>query len=87
MEHALPALKTKRKKRKPPHGRFWWYLGNLTYCMVFGVWNLMNTFDTDPTWVNAISLACAFLLLYLAFSFWWPLFKKELNKWHKDNEE
>lgn len=86
MEHVLPALKTKRRKRKPPSGRFWWTFGNFFYCAVVGTWNLL-VLEGAPMWLAALHLVCAGLMLYLAITFWWPRFKKELDRWHKDNEE
>lgn len=87
---ALPRLRTKRKKRKPPRPQFWWTLFWVIWCAVLMVYDAMSMFDDLSAGKNftAVMDAGAVLLMYAMLRYWyWKPFKQELELWRKDDEE
>lgn len=86
MDHALPRLKVKRKRRKPPGPRFWWALRWLVWDVMFLgwdiVWGLMASEDGAP-FLAGLFFAMA-VLQALACGFFWKIFQAELRRWLDD---
>lgn len=90
MEAVLPAIKTKRKKRKPPGPGFWRALGYLVYDLFWIGWCvfwLMRYLNENKVVDIIIISLCFPVFVLLLTKRDWPQFKRELDAWLKDNEE
>jgi hypothetical protein len=79
---ALPRLRVRRKRRKPPGPMFWWTLFNVVWCVAF------TGFDLIMALLHHSALALAFAGFQAAFlTFWWHLFRREWDRWRKDDDD
>jgi hypothetical protein len=79
---ALPRLRARRKRRKPPGPFFWWTLFNVIWCVAFTGFDLIEAFLRDLLFPLAFAgLQAAFL------AYWWRLFRREWERWRRDDDD
>lgn len=84
---ALPRVRAKRRKIKPPGPLFWWALAWVVWDAAFATWDftftVLDARDGDYTMAGLMALVgCAMVWLLVKWS--WPRFRRELAKWKAD---
>jgi hypothetical protein len=80
---ALPRVRAKRKRRKPPRPEFWRAFRWVLWDVAFAVWDLVAI-----GWARwPVAMACFAAVMIVDFAvFSWPRFRRELDLWREDDD-
>lgn len=83
MEHVLPRIKTRKRKRRPPNNRERWAMFWFVYCIVNVILAVYWLAISHDVFFQALFVLCGAIQVW-GVQFWWPVVKNYIKHGYID---
>jgi hypothetical protein len=86
---ALPRIRSRRRRWKPPRPDFWLALFFVIWCIIFSIYDFLSggsKLDDEKTYIVLIGVGqiIAGIWMLWCLHWWWRRFMREWDIWRRD---